>query len=98
VSASRLAKILDQEMIEGAGIDIASARTPPEDLPVRAGTEVSAELGGRLLIRYMLGPQLGKFAGGSTDRHFVTPTPSRATRRGLFWPFHGSRNLGSTRC
>lgn len=75
MSASRLAKVLDQEMIERSGTTIASAVTSDADLAVRRGADVAAELGGRLLVRYMLRRQLGLFSGGSTDRHFVTPTP-----------------------
>ena len=75
MSASRLAKILDQEMIERAGTTIAPATTLDAHLPRRAGSDVSRELGGRFLIRYMLHRQLGSFRGGSTAKHFVTPTP-----------------------
>jgi hypothetical protein len=73
--ASRLARVLDQEMIERAGTAIASAMTPDADLPLRRGVEVSSELGGRFLVRYMTRRQLGLFSGGSTGQHFVTPTP-----------------------
>jgi hypothetical protein len=75
VSASRLAKILDQEMIERNGGSIAPATTLDRDLPPRPGMAIADEIGGRLLIRYMLRRQLGMFLKGSTDRHFVTPTP-----------------------
>ena len=75
MSASRLARILDQEMLERAGGSIAAATTPESALPRRPGRDVLTELGGRYLIRYMLRRQLGQFAAGSTDRHFVTPTP-----------------------
>lgn len=75
MGASRLAKILDQEMIERSGTKIASALTPDGALPIRPGADVAAELGGRFLIRYMVKKQLGSFISGSADLHFVTPTP-----------------------
>jgi hypothetical protein len=75
VSAVQLATTLDQEMIEGAGTPIASALTPTTALPTRAGRDVARELGGRFLVRYMLDRQVGRFASGSTDLHYVTPTP-----------------------
>jgi hypothetical protein len=75
MSAGLLARTLDQEMLERAGVSIHSAITPDVALPIRRGDEVSLELGGRLLVRYMLRRQLGLFAGGSSDKHYVTPTP-----------------------
>jgi hypothetical protein len=71
VSSSRLAKVLDQEMIERNGGSIAPATTLDRDLPPRPGMAIADEIGGRLLIRYMLRRQLGMFLKGSTDRHFV---------------------------
>jgi hypothetical protein len=71
-------------MIERAGTHIASATTLDGDLPVRTGAEVAVELGGRFLLRYMLRRQLGDFAGGSMDKHFVTPTPVSARDAGSF--------------
>ena len=75
MSAARFATTLDQLMIEANGGAIAAASTPDLDLPLRTGAEVGTELGGRLLVRYMPERRLGEFAGGSTARHFVTPTP-----------------------
>jgi hypothetical protein len=49
--------------------------TPDSAMPLRTGAAVSAEIGGRLLVRYMLRDQVGKFRNGTTDRTFVTPTP-----------------------
>jgi len=75
VSSPRLATTLDQEMIEAYGV-VASARTPDHALPRRPGSAVAAELGNRLLLRYLVPTQLGSFTSGSVGRqHWVTPTP-----------------------
>jgi hypothetical protein len=75
MGAGWLATILDQEMIEGGGGAIAARSVRDGALPARTGAEVAAELRGRLLARYMLRSQIGEFAGGSTEMHWVTPTP-----------------------
>jgi hypothetical protein len=62
-------------MLEQSGASIASALASDDSLPVRSGDEVSQELGGRFLVRYMLRRQLGTFAAGSTAKHYLTPTP-----------------------
>jgi len=74
MGASHLATILDQEMLERIA-PIAPRDTRDAALPLRRGLDVADELGGRLLVRYMLARQLGQFGGGSTVRHWVTPTP-----------------------
>ena len=43
--AARLATILDQEMLEGRGVEIASRVTPDARLPVKSGGAVFSELG-----------------------------------------------------
>ena len=84
MGSSRLAKILDQEMVEARGAAIASAVTDDSDLPIRSGADVFEEIGGRLLVRYMVFRQLGQFAGGSNSRHWVTPTPLSVEAVGPF--------------
>ena len=75
-TASWLATVLDQEMIEVAKrVHIATRATPDRLLPRKTGREVANELGQRYLIRYLLPSQVGKLTGGSPDRQFVTPTP-----------------------
>jgi hypothetical protein len=71
----RLATVLDEELIAANGGVIMPGATPDGAMPLRTGAEVSAEIGGRLLVRYMLRGQLGRFLNGTTDRTFVTPTP-----------------------
>jgi hypothetical protein len=77
-NASWLATSLDQEMLEGHGVSIASRTTVDEDLPSKSGTQVSHELGSRYLLRYLAGHQTGLYTIGSDRRHFVTPTPYSA--------------------
>lgn len=73
--ASRLAITLDEEMLHSSGTTIYPGITAPSSLPKKTGAQVSKELGGRLLLRYLLATQIGIFYGGSNKLHFVTPTP-----------------------
>jgi hypothetical protein len=77
--AARLATILDQEMLEGRGVEIASRVTPDVRLPRKSGNEVFAELGGRLLVRYLLREALPTATRGTTKATYVTPTPYSPT-------------------
>lgn len=71
----RLATVLDQEMLEAVRrVRIASRVAPDDSLPIRLGRDIAIELGGRYLLRYMFPHQVGQYALGSQDRHFVTPT------------------------
>lgn len=79
MGAGGLAVTLDREMLEARGIAIAPSHTATSALPVKPGSAVATELGGRLLVRYLIGRQVGAFAGGSTQEHFVTPTPLAST-------------------
>jgi hypothetical protein len=54
MTATPLGVTLDQEMLERAGVTIASRITLDKDLPIRHGHKVAHELGGRLLVRYLL--------------------------------------------
>lgn len=77
--AARLATILDQEMLEGRGVEIASRVTPDARLPKKSGEEVFAELGGRFLVRYLLKEALQTATQGTTKVTYVTPTPYSPT-------------------
>jgi hypothetical protein len=67
--------MLDQEQIE-QGTVIASRAQAVEAMPDRSGEDVALELGGRLLVRYLVDSQVNEFLNGSEDRdHWVTPTP-----------------------
>ena len=70
-----LATRLDISMLEGRGVWIFPGPTPDKDLPHKTGVEVSRELGGRYLLRYVLPDQVGRYTAGSTEPHWVTPTP-----------------------
>ncbi len=73
---SRLATVLDQEMIEVTRqVRICSRITRDEDLPRKTGQDVALELGCRYLLRYVMSHQVGEFTGGSAVKHWVTPTP-----------------------
>lgn len=75
-SASFLATILDQEMLEVAhGVTIAARDTKLRDLPERSGTQVATQLGGRYLLRFALTEQCGFYKDGSDSAHWATPTP-----------------------
>jgi hypothetical protein len=75
-TCSRIATILDQEMLEIVhNILIAPRPTPDASLPRKSGKQVSAELGGRYLLRYLLPWQVGLYLRGSGGCHYVTPTP-----------------------
>lgn len=74
-TSSWLATLLDQEMLQLNGVRIASRLTPDWRLPRKTGGTVAGELGGRYLLRYVLSSQVGRYASGSSDKHWVTPTP-----------------------
>jgi len=63
-------------MIEANGGRIAGATTLDHNLQTRSGSLVAAELGNRLLLRFLPPSQLGSYTSGSCGRkHWVTPTP-----------------------
>jgi hypothetical protein len=75
-TSSWLATLLDWEMLEvRRGVSIEPSTAPVDMLPKKTGHQVANELGGRYLLRYLLPNQLGRFTRGSSERHFVTPTP-----------------------
>jgi hypothetical protein len=71
--AGLLATTLDEEMFAARNIRIFSSATPDKDLESKPGTKVAEEIGGRLLVRYLLTPQI--FKAHCRDRVYVTPTP-----------------------
>ena len=75
-TAAWLATVLDQELLEVVrGVPISPRDRADQLLPIRAGSEVARELGGRYLLRYILPDQAGQFVDGSDTPHHVTPTP-----------------------
>ena len=48
-------------------------------MPPRPGPDISAELGGRYLLRYLIRKQYRLFTTGSGSLQFVTPTPYSST-------------------
>jgi hypothetical protein len=75
-TASWLATVLDQEMLEVSNkVHIAPRFTPDHLLPRKSGKAVAGELGNRYLIRYLLPAQVGQMTAGAVTRQFVTPTP-----------------------
>lgn len=82
-TCSFLATTLDEEMFHRTvplfSTSIASATTSVSDPSYsKNGWQVTYELGGRYLLRYLLGHQTNKFLNGSNQTHWVTPTPYRA--------------------
>lgn len=74
-SSSGIATLLDYEMLLGRPVSIAPPSTAENALPIKSGSEVAIELGQRFVLRYMATRQLGTYRTGSTDKHWVTPTP-----------------------
>lgn len=78
---AQLATMLDHWMLErdervaNRGGGIASGFTDPGDLPSRSGARLSAELGGRLLLRYVREHEIEHAAEGTSRPVWVTPTP-----------------------
>jgi hypothetical protein len=68
VGSGWLAKKLDAKMLEGK---IADEWVPIDQLPIRPGREVAEELGGRLLLRYLIDAH----DIGVPIPTFVSPTP-----------------------
>ena len=87
-ASSTLAKTLDQQMLDRNSVHIAARTVKTEHLPRKTGLDVAREIGGRLLLRYLLLHQVGQYTGGSPAVHFVTPTPysSEETVSWLFLP------------
>jgi hypothetical protein len=73
-----LATWLDAEMLMSRGVGIVDElRQGSEPPPLRAGPEVAAELGGRLLIKYLTQRQVSteQFRNGSERGEYATITP-----------------------
>ncbi len=69
-----MATLLDQEQIEQTTAIVARPQDV-RDMPDRRGVDVAAELGGRLVVRYLVDSQVDEFTHGSNDRgHWVTTT------------------------
>jgi hypothetical protein len=79
---SQLATQLDEEM-PGPAV-ISPAHTPISALPLKTGLDVSKELGGRYLLRYLLPHQVTLFSAGATALQYATPTPYSSTET-LHW-------------
>jgi hypothetical protein len=71
-TSSRVATHLDAEMIV-QHVAIAPVGTPLATLPVVPN--LSEQLGGRLLLRYLTRDKVGTLLAGVAHRQFVTPTP-----------------------
>jgi hypothetical protein len=70
-----LATQLDHEMLSAHGVAIAATAVPTPALARKTGRQVAGELGHRYLLRYLLPHQVGGYVGGSSEPHWVTPTP-----------------------
>jgi hypothetical protein len=73
-----LATNLDRQMLEVRGIVIEPTVTPDAEVPLKSGTEIFEELGGRFLLRYLLpgqGDTSAKLSEIQSRYQWVTPTP-----------------------
>ena len=78
-TCSAIATRLDEEMLSLRPAHVYPAHTPLHAMPARTGADVSAELGGRYLLRYLMRRQYGQFTTGSPNVNFATPTPYSPT-------------------
>lgn len=74
-TSSWLATWMDWDFLTKHSAIIHPESVAANDLPYRNGPDVSRELGGRKLLRYITPAQIGTFANGSTEPCYVTPTP-----------------------
>jgi hypothetical protein len=74
-TCSAMATRLDEEMLSFRPAHVHPAHTALHAMPARTGAAVSAELGGRYLLRYLMRRQYGQFTTGSPNVNFTTPTP-----------------------
>jgi len=79
-TSSRLATMIDADMLARHGVSIAPPGTPDNSLVRKTGILVSWELGGRFLLRYLLSSQLASLVTSAflNRPHYVTPTPFSA--------------------
>ena len=74
MSCSFLSTQLDLDMLGKHRVMVASSFVADAALPC-TGVEVSRELGGRLLIRYLRRQDISRYIYGDANRHCTTPTP-----------------------
>lgn len=77
-TSSWLTTVMDQEMMEFIRlpqVKVAPRTALDSGLARKTGQEVSNELGGRYLLRYLLSHQVGLYRNGSNERQYATPTP-----------------------
>ena len=74
-SSAHLATKLDIEMLTRNGVSVLSSSVPHSALPRKSGLEVSRELGGRPLLRYLRIEDAKRYLRGDCNRQCVTPTP-----------------------
>ena len=81
-SATNLAITLDVEQIQRGSTVFASPLTNVKLMADRSGSEISEEIGGCYLVRYLLQTQVSEFLSGSSKEHWVTPTPFKPSDLG----------------
>lgn len=65
---------LDRHMLQNRRIKVYEWFVSDDELPLKTGRKVSKELGGRLLVRYLLAEQAGGSVNGTRQRTWLTPT------------------------
>lgn len=74
-TSSLLATRLDYQMLRERGVTVQPPHLAVDSLPRKSGADVFDELGGRLLIRYLVSAQVGRFGEGDAGQHYTSPTP-----------------------
>jgi hypothetical protein len=69
-----IATLLDQEMLEARAVTPFSRLTPVSAMPTKTGAAVFTELGGRFLLKYLADSDPQRYAAGTTEETFLTPT------------------------
>ena len=78
-TCSALATRCDEEMLLSRPAIVYAPTVSIAAMPPRSGASVSAELGGRFLLRYLMRSQYRQFAAGASHLQFATPTPYSPT-------------------
>jgi hypothetical protein len=76
-TSSRLATVLDAEMLRQKGVNIFAPGTSLVQMQTspHQPVNISSHLGERYLLRYLLPHQVGTLLNGTPRRQYVTPTP-----------------------
>jgi hypothetical protein len=74
-TSGRIATQLDVEMLVRKGITIAHPLQAKDPMLIKRGGQVADELGGRLLLHYVIERNIRAYEDGRAEACYVTPTP-----------------------